>query len=172
MLRALGRFFRTPPRALRIVLGFALAVEALGFVYGIGSVGSAVRDALQAGSAADVAATLLFAAGVCAVHLVFAALCVGAALLARRAPWLAGVFALVPVALAWLGFRAPVVGFAVATQHVRLAQDTPLTLLEGVGLHVALAALACLIVLVALPFGLIRRPGAEGGGSMSNGEVS
>ncbi len=172
MLRALGRFFRTPPRALRVVLGIALAVEALGLAVGVGSIGSAVHDALHADSGSAVAATLLFAATVCAIHLSFAALPSGAAFLARRAPGLAVVMMAVPIALAWLGFRAPVVGFAVSTGDLRLEPGTPLTLVEGASVHAALAALACLIVLVALPFGLIHRSGAEGGGSMSNGEVS
>jgi hypothetical protein len=171
VLRALRQFFRTPPRALRIVLGAALAVEAAGFFFGIAPLGPVVREALRAHGASVVAGTLLFAACVCALHASIAAVVAGAALLTRRAPWLAGVLAAGPLTLAWFGFRAPF-GYSVATSNVQLPNDTPLALLEAAAVHVALAALACIIVLVAVPFALIRRGGAEGGRAASNGGAS
>lgn len=171
MLRALGRFFRTPPLALRIVLGFALAVEVVGLAFGIAPVGAVVRGAVRAGTASAVAGTLLFAAGVCAVHAVLAATAAGAVLLLRRVPWLAAMLTVGPLALAWFGFHAPF-GYSVASRNVRLEGDTPLVLLEAAAVHVGLAMLACIIVLAALPFALIRRGGAEGGRPASNGEAS
>ena len=171
MLRALGRFFRTPPLALRIVLGFALAVEVVGLAFGIAPVGAVVNSAVHAGTASAVTGTLLFAAGVCAVHAVLAATVAGAALLVRRVPLLAAVLTVGPLGLAWFGFHAPF-GFSVATQNIRLEGDTPLALLEGAAVHVGVAGLACIVVLLALPFALIRRGGAEGGRRASNGEAS
>ena len=171
VLRALRQFFQAPPRALRIVLAAALAVEAAGFVFGIAPVGPVVRDALHAHGASLVAGTLLFAACVCALHASIAAVVAGAALVTRRAPWLAGLLAAGPLALAWFGFRAPF-GFSVATSSIQLQNETPLALLEAAAVHLALAALACIIVLVAVLFALIRRGGAEGGRTASNGGAS
>nr|MDQ6926990.1 hypothetical protein [Candidatus Eremiobacteraeota bacterium] len=102
-VRALARFFRTPPLALRIALGFALAVEALGLGYGLVPIGPVVRDAITAGSARVVTGTLVFAASVSAIHLVLATIVTVAALIARRAPGLAAIVAVGPLALAWLG---------------------------------------------------------------------
>ncbi len=157
--------------ALRVVLGFALATEALGLAFGIGSTGSVIHDAVHAGSRSAVAATLLFAAGVGAVHVALGAIAVAAALLARRIPWLATGLAIGPIALAAFGFRSPL-GFSVSLQNVRLERETPLALLQAAALHSMLAALACAIVLVAIPFGLIRRGGAERGRPASNGGSS
>jgi len=171
MVRAFVRFFRTPPRALRIVVGFALALEAVGLAFGVGPVAAVVRSAVHAESAAAVTGTLLFAAGVCAVHAVLAATVAGAALLVRRLPWLAALLTVGPLVLTWFGFRAPF-GFSIVMGNIRLERDTPPALLEAAALHLALAGLACIIVLVALPFGLIRRSGAEGGRRASNGEAS
>jgi hypothetical protein len=170
-MRAIVRFFRTPPVALRIVVGVALGLELFGLLSGLVSVAPAVRDAVSAPTARAVAGTLLFAAGAWAVHGALAAFVIGAALLARRAPWLSAALAMIPIAIAALGARASV-GFSVALVDVRLGRDTPLTLLEGAAVHVMVAALASVIVLVALPFGLIGRRGAEGGRRASNSEAS
>jgi hypothetical protein len=170
-MRALVRFFRTPPLALRIVVGVALGLELFALVGGLVSVAPAVRDAVGTPAARAVAGTLLFAAAACAAHGALAAFVVGAALLARRAPWLSAALAIVPVALAALGARASV-GFSFALADVRLEQDTLWALAAGASGHIVLAALASVIALLALPFGLIRRRGGEGGRPAPNSGAS
>jgi hypothetical protein len=171
MVRALVRFFRTPPLALRIVLSVALAVELFGLGGGLASVGPAVRDAVHAGTTRAVGGTLLFAACAAALHAVLAAFVIGAALLARRVTWLSAALAIGPIAVAGAGARGSW-GYSVALVDVQLARDTPWALLEGAAAHIMLAALAAVVVLIALPLGLIRRHGAEGGPPASNPEPS
>lgn len=156
--------------ALRIVLGFALLIEALGLGYGIAPLGPVVRDAFHAGSGRIVVGTLVFVASVCAIHLVVTGLVLAASLSARRAPLLSAIVALAPIALASLGFRSPI-GYSVAIRDIRLEGDAPLALLEAAVVHVMLAAFACVIVLLAIPFGVIRRGGTEDRHRASNGEV-
>jgi hypothetical protein len=170
-MRALLRFFRTPPLAMRIVVGMALVVEFFAFVVGGAPDADVVRDAAAAPNAHVVAGTLLLAVCILALHALLATFVFTAALLVRRTPWLSAALAIVPVALAWLGFRIPV-GFSFATADVHIEDDTFLALLTGAMLHNMLAGLAGVIVLLALPFGLIRRSGAEGGRPASNSEAS
>ena len=89
------RFFRTPPLALRIALGCALAIELTGLALGLSFVPHAVADALRSG-------------------------------VVGMLPWLHGL----------------------------------------------MAALACTIAVIAIPFAAIKGGGAEGVRPASNGEPS
>jgi len=145
---------------MRIALGVALAIELIGLAYGVGSLAVVVGVADP------------LALGALAVHAVLGTLTVSAVLLVRKAPWVAFVIALGPIAAACFLATVTSFGFSYRTGGMRLTSEAVLQILAGATVHALLAGLACAVALGVLLFGLIRRGGAEGGGPMAKGEPS
>jgi hypothetical protein len=145
---------------MRIALGVALAFELIGLAYGVGSLAVVVGVADP------------FAPGALAMHAVLGTLTVSAVLLVRKAPWVALVIALGPIAAACFLATVTSFGFSYRPGGMRLISEAVLQILSGVTVHALLAGLACAVVLGVLLFGLFRRGSAEAGRPLSNGGPS
>jgi hypothetical protein len=170
-VRAVTRFFRTPPVALRVTLLAAAVLELVGLAVGLGSLAWPVRDAFHAPSSVLLLGTLRFALWPLALHALLAAVALGAVLSARRAPALSVLLALGPLALAYRFVAVGGFGFSFGRRAVSLGDDTPWVLLGGASIHILLAALASALALAGVLFGLVRRGAAERTGSASNGDL-
>jgi hypothetical protein len=166
-MRALVRFFRSPPLALRIVLGCALALELTGLSVGLSFVPHVAADALRSG----VAGMLPWLLVPLAAHALLAALAAGALLSVRRAPLASLILASGPLGLAVYQVSVGSFGFSTRTGS-GVSPETLHALVIGIALHGLSATVACAIAVIAIPFAAIRGSGAEGVRPMSNGESS